>query len=137
MNRNKIISPIFMIALFATTTSYSENNIDLQDQAVQIRKQIEAGPPQFSLIGKIDKGNRTDYSVNNEDFIVDSTTRITGELEIGSIGTIRGERIGGRNYAKKITIDQALETESPKINEQERLAEAPILGDGPQPLKLP
>jgi hypothetical protein len=133
----RTLHKIFLIIFIAIPSAFAENGLSLQDQAIQVRKQIEAGPPRFSLIGKIEKGAQSEYSVNNEDFIIDSNTRISGSLTIGRSATVMGDRIGGRNYAKKITVDTGSDAESKDSNEQERLAEAPILGDGPQPLRLP
>jgi hypothetical protein len=107
----------------------------LEDQAIAIRKSIEAGPPQFSLIGEIQKGLKSDYSVNGEDFIIDSETRVTGELKIGKSVMIRGQRIGSRNYAKKIFVqNKSVNNVNPTIKTPD---EVQINPKGPAPLPGP
>lgn len=139
MFRNLLITLILCNLALCASSSLAEDAprlstdeiATLQEQAALIRKRIESGPPQFSLIGLVERGEDADYSVNNEDFIVDSTTRINGNFRVGANAQVRGERIGGRNYAKKIIVDKdgSVKERKPKTNNKE--SDAPFINDGP------
>lgn len=77
---------------------------NLNEQAKNIRDKILNGNPKFTLVGEITKSKTGDYAINEEPFVIDSDARIVGELKIGSSANVRGDRIGGRNYAKRIII---------------------------------
>jgi hypothetical protein len=124
----------FALALTLATLTWAQDGSDIADQAAEIRKRIASGPPQFSLIGKLERGDDSEYSVNKEDFIIDSETRINGDLKIGRSAMIRGNRIGNRNYAKKIIIENS---ETPVLNSPSPdniQDEVPLVGSGPAPL---
>lgn len=112
---------IFTIILLLTSMPHAQAQ-SLEEQAVAIRKSIEAGPPQFSLIGELQKGHNADYSVNGEDFVIDAETRVTGELRVGRSVMVRGQRLGNRNYAKKIFVqNKSISNDTPHINTPEEV----------------
>lgn len=106
MNLRSKMRLYFFIIIFFLTHIPDARSQSLEEQAVAIRKEIEAGPPQFSLIGELQKGQSADYSVNGEDFVIDAETRVTGELRVGRSVMVRGQRLGNRNYAKKIFVQE-------------------------------
>jgi len=77
---------------------------DLKKQAEEARQKILKGSPQFSLVGKVERGRSTDFAINGEDFIVDGSTNVNGEFEVGKWARVRGDRVNGVNQAKKIAI---------------------------------
>lgn len=130
---NKLILQ-FGLLIFILPIARAQDGANLAEQAVEIRKQIESGPPQFSLIGKLERGHDSEYAVNNEDFIIDSETRINGTLRMGESAMVRGDRIGNRNYAKKIVIEgSSYNVESSRSLDDIR-EEVPAIADGPAPL---
>lgn len=126
-----IISCSLCLAEDSPTPPSLDEITSLKEQATIIRKRIENGPPQFSLVGTVERGEEADYSVNKEDFVVDSTTRINGDFRIGAQAQVRGERIGNRNYAKKIIVDDDGSVRSKEPIHNDRDSDAPFLGDGP------
>jgi hypothetical protein len=127
---------IFQLALtlFITSSGWAQDGADLARQATELRKQIENGPPQFSLIGKLERGDDSEFSVNGEDFVIDSDTRINGNLQIGRSAMVRGDRIGDRNYAKKILVEQSDHSSNSSQSRADVQDEVPLLGSGPAPL---
>ena len=117
----KFINVLFLFSLCLTcinTASAQEEpkdpqvpDVTLGDQASAIRSKILSGPPGFTLVGEIERSSKGDYSINGENFVIDSDARINGDLAIGKQAEIRGHRIGGINYAKKIIVSS--KTESP------------------------
>lgn len=78
---------------------------DLHKQIRNAKKRI-LKKPKFILIGRLGKGKTTQYAVNGEDFVIDSKTRIHGKLREGIGVRVEGFRIGKRNYASSIVVQQ-------------------------------
>ncbi len=132
MKRYLILTTFFF--QLAISYSHAQSELQLDKQAIAIRKSIENGPPQFSMIGELTKGRTTEFSVNGEDFVIDSDTRVSGTLRHGKSATIRGQRLGNRNYAKKIFIQENnLKTETITTNVPDEVYTS---GREPTPLKL-
>ena len=61
-------------------------------------------PTTFDMTGPLEKGAYTKFSIGGEDIVIDGNAWIFGEFRLGSIATVKGERVGAQNFAKKVTI---------------------------------
>lgn len=59
----------------------------------------------FTLKGEIDRGNLTKFSINGEDFVIDKDTWIFGEVRAGVVAVVKGVKIGGANFARKVMVE--------------------------------
>ena len=115
-----LFNSLFIFSVFGQDDVGESPNPELQNQAEQIKKEILSQGPKFTLIGEITRGQSADYAINGEDFVIDSDARINGDLKIGAQANVRGNRIGDRNYAKKIFIsDRSLK--DPELSDSSSL----------------
>jgi len=68
------------------------------------REGAAPAPTSFHLSGPLEKGAQTKFSINGQDIVIDADTWIFGEFRLGSLATVKGERVGSQNFAKKVTI---------------------------------
>lgn len=72
------------------------------------RKSANANPAvatrSFIMNGLLEKGTGTPFAIGGEDFVIDENTWVFGDVRVGTLATVRGERHGSKNYAKKVVI---------------------------------
>ncbi len=73
-------------------------------QPAQLEGKMGETAQQFTLKGVIERGSRTPYALNGNDFSLDSDTWIFGEVRVGAEATVIGLRMSDVTYAKKIII---------------------------------
>lgn len=59
---------------------------------------------QFHLTGVLGAGQTTKFAIAGEDIVIDEDTWIFGEVRLGGLATVKGEKIGAQNFAKKLTM---------------------------------
>ena len=73
-------------------------------QLHQLAEESRRGAPQFSMIGEV-SGSGASWWVNGEEFLIDDSTVITGELRSGKMVEIRGLLGDGRRLvARHVTV---------------------------------
>jgi hypothetical protein len=70
----------------------------------ETKKSILAEGPRFELVGTLENGLKSSFSVNGEDFTVNQDTQIDGSLKTGANVQVTGRIISGVKYAKQIVI---------------------------------
>lgn len=77
----------------------------IQRQIADAQKSVLSQGPGFGLIGKVEKGVHTPYSINGEDFIVGEKTEIYGNLRMGATAEVSGIiHEGNKKIAEVVTI---------------------------------
>jgi len=117
----------------------TEANLNLREEVEISKAKVLLGTPKFTLVGKVDRGIDSEFAINGEDFLIDADTRVSGEsLKLYSFANVRGERIGNRNYAKKILVStpSSTSTIAPKSIGEGDMDKGPTL-KGPNGEKIP
>ena len=70
----------------------------------ETKKSILAEGPRFELVGKLESGLKSSFSVNGEDFTVNQNTQVDGSLKTGANVQVTGKIVSGIKYAKQIVV---------------------------------
>ncbi len=70
-----------------------------------LAKKSEPYSQPFFLSGAIEKGSACKFAIGGEDFVIDNDTWIFGEVRYGATASVKGERRGNQNFAKKIVMN--------------------------------
>lgn len=70
----------------------------------QLAEESRRGAPQFSMLGEV-TGGGSSWWINGEEFFIDATTVITGELRSGMTAEVRGLLGDGKKLrARHVTV---------------------------------
>lgn len=121
-------SKIIVFALLTFLLSYNPAPVYSEDQSSKVSPEMEAAlhaqarvlfdriksqGPRFNLIGEVQPGVKSKYSINGEDFDISQKTRVYGSLNIGSYATVSGDIINGLKQARIVQVGADSSTEIP------------------------
>jgi hypothetical protein len=119
MKKNLIGTGLLLLNLtyLSINHSFAEtplNTYILKGEDPNLTKRIEEAKteslksgPKFELVGIIEKGSRSTFSINGEDFTITSSATIIGSLKNGKKAIVSGKIISGIKYAESITISES------------------------------
>ncbi len=88
-----------------------EDSLNVQQKIQEAQKEVLSRGPGFVLIGKVERGSSTPYSINGEDFRVDASTVVYGDLRLGVGAEVSGIiRSGNSKVAEVVTTAVAQES---------------------------
>ncbi len=78
---------------------------DMRKRVVAKQRLILKGPPQFIINGKVERGNKTKYAINGEDFELAEDADTGSSIEYGKYAQVEGYIINGRQKVGKRVLD--------------------------------
>lgn len=95
---------VALLAALLTSTTFAQDNKEIQQQVEQAKRMIVNSGPGFGLVGKIERGHSTPYSINGEDFVVTGQTEVTGDIKVGATAEATGKIVDGRRKIAEVVV---------------------------------
>ena len=100
-----LVTPRTLLAEEGSSSSISpEAQEELHRQAQVLFDRIKRQGPRFNLIGEVEAGKGSAYSINGEDFDIGPNARVYGELMVGQQASVFGDIVGGKKQARLIQV---------------------------------
>lgn len=104
---------IMSLLVIAGTSRAEGKKFDVQKEINDAKRRVMHAEPGFGLVGTVERGRETSYSINGEDFSVTPRTEIVGDLKLGKQAQATGIFAGGKKVAETIVVAEPMQSTEP------------------------
>lgn len=119
INKNLLIAVLLILSFISDNShSFSQTNLDpyMKAQIEKLKADNLKSGPSFELVGTLEKGKHTSYSVNGEDFSLNPDAQIIGELQLGKSVQVDGKILSGIKYASSLVTSEPSHVDSAHVD---------------------
>ena len=100
----KRLLPALLLLLCAGNANAQTHKFDMKNEMARAKQQVLNSGPGFELVGKVEHGKKTPYSINGEDFTITIKTQVEGELQIGANADVSGKILEGNKKVANLAV---------------------------------